>query len=225
MTLRCAAARVTCVQVGELGDFVTLAKDASETPLDEILPETLDAARHAARQVDAMEAELHSIADATKALLSPVLSVPQIRKALAAAAAAHAERGGAPGASMMLLLDARLAQLPVELLPALGGVGVLARDFSIHVLHHRLVAAAECAGAAPGTPAAFEPTLQNKDIAMLSDPRSEVGISSRNDVSRTDWASYPLRVTAVCSPTRAPRWEYRVGMTCHVQIGRLIHYE
>ena len=120
---------------------MTLARD-QEVPREELTDEALAAARDAAQQEDAMEGELHAIAEQTAKLLGPALGSPQIRQALDAKREAVAE-AGAGGHSLMLLLDTSLAGLPVETLPQLRGVGTLARDFSAHVLYHRLAAATQ----------------------------------------------------------------------------------
>jgi len=95
---------------------------------------------------DTMEADLKGLIQDTGRLLGPLLTTPVITDALTTISLA-------PKAAIVLLLDEEFISLPVEaVLPIISqapNIGV-SRDFSLHMLHHRLTSAREISGKQSG---------------------------------------------------------------------------
>jgi hypothetical protein len=85
---------------------------------------------------DPLETELRSLLTRTETLLGPLLTHPSIAAYLTACASA-------PKASLLLLLDQELLPLPIEGLKPIRAIPSLSRDFSLHILNHRLGLAKE----------------------------------------------------------------------------------
>lgn len=65
---------------------------------------------------------------------------------------------------IVLILDTSLAQFPIEALVALNKAkGAISRDFSVHMLHHRLTSC----------PPQGEPVIENSRMAYICDPLQE----------------------------------------------------
>ena len=93
--------------------------------------------------------------------------------ALALARAARenaAPDGGAPaaGAGVVILAERALAELPLEGLACLRGVGPVSRDFSAAFLSHRLRALGS-----PGSGNATTPAVRDADMTFIVDPHDE----------------------------------------------------
>jgi hypothetical protein len=85
---------------------------------------------------DPLDSELRGLLARTETLLRPLLTHPGISALLSACAST-------PKASLVLLLDEQLLPLPVEGLSAISALPSVSRDFSLHVLNHRLALARE----------------------------------------------------------------------------------
>lgn len=80
---------------------------------------------------DALEKELSAIIRETVELFQPLFSHPALQAEM---------KSELPGNSLVLLVDRALSVLPLESLPFFDGAESIARDFSIHMLHHRVSA-------------------------------------------------------------------------------------
>jgi hypothetical protein len=90
---------------------------------------------------DPLEAELAAVVEGLGALLRPLLEAPGVKGLITAAAQA-------PKGALVLLLDEKLLPLPLEALAAFAQVKGISRDFSLHMLQHRLALAKEIAAGA-----------------------------------------------------------------------------
>lgn len=80
---------------------------------------------------DALEKEISAVICETAELLRPLFSHPTLQAEL---------KSELPGNPLVLLVDRALSGLPLEALPFFDGVESIARDFSIHMLYHRVSA-------------------------------------------------------------------------------------
>ncbi|RLN14364.1 hypothetical protein BBJ28_00021134, partial [Nothophytophthora sp. Chile5] len=80
---------------------------------------------------DSLEKEFTAIVTDTIELLNPLFAHSTMQAELNSSLA---------GNTLVLLVDRTLADLPLEALPALQSADAITRDFSIHMLHQRLVA-------------------------------------------------------------------------------------
>ncbi|CAM9480513.1 unnamed protein product [Ectocarpus sp. 13 AM-2016] len=107
------------------------------------------------------ESELESIIAETEAALSPLWA-----EGVEGGLAPFLDRCRAEKLSLVLLMDEKLEKLPVEACAAVGGISSVSRDFSLHMLRHRLKATTNAAS--PG-----HDVVSNADMRYVADPLSE----------------------------------------------------
>ncbi|CAM9706320.1 unnamed protein product, partial [Ectocarpus sp. 12 AP-2014] len=107
------------------------------------------------------ESELESIIAATEAALSPLWA-----EGVEGGLAPFLDRCRAEKLSLVLLIDEKLEKLPVEACAAVGGISSVSRDFSLHMLRHRLKATTNAASAG-------HDVVCNAHMRYIADPLSE----------------------------------------------------
>lgn len=125
-----------------------------------------------ASERDVLESEFSDIIADTANLLEPLLSHAAMQAQL---------KSDIAGNPLLLLLDRELAALPLEALPALESADSVTRDFSIHMLHHRL-------SAVKAQP------LRRDEVRTIVDPHQE-------DNGGTDGQNMRAVVTEICTST------------------------
>ncbi|CAM9765355.1 unnamed protein product, partial [Ectocarpus sp. 4 AP-2014] len=130
------------------------------------------------------ESELELIIAETEAALSP-LWAEDVEGGLAP----FLDRCRAEKLSLVLLMDQKLEKLPVEACAAVGGISSVSRDFSLHMLRHRLKATTNAA--TPG-----HDVVSNAHMRYVADPLSEdPGVSAPTPP--------PVEAAKVSTPNRA----------------------
>ncbi|CAM9766287.1 unnamed protein product, partial [Ectocarpus sp. 8 AP-2014] len=130
------------------------------------------------------ESELELIIEETEAALSP-LWADDVEGGLAP----FLDRCRAEKLSLVLLMDEKLEKLPVEACAAVGGIWSVSRDFSLHMLRHRLKATTNAA--APG-----HDVVSNAHMRYVADPLSE-------DPGVSPPTPPPVEDAKVSTPSRA----------------------
>jgi hypothetical protein len=218
-----------CDDEGGDGDFEAGSGDclADSIPCDDVdgLAETAAATMPSSTPVDdndAAEAEFKMLVHRMNALLAPLLTDPALNFAFGAGVDADGEEipgagNCAAGKAVMILADRILGDLPLEALGMFDNAKSLARDFSLHMLYHRVTEGADVdPDTGARTPRDNVHAVSDAGMGMIVDPRSE-------DASPGEDSAHPrptIAETWAGSAKVVGKWAGIVGPTDHIASGQ-----
>merc|ERR1711865_153165 len=169
----------------------------------------------ASNAADASEADFNALVSRMNTLLAPLA----LNSALNLAFCGFGENGepeGCAGKEVMILADRSLSALPLEALSIFNGAKSLARDFSLHLLYHRIMEGSEPNPDGGRTPKDNVHVVTEAQMGMIIDPRNE-------DRSPGDDSDYPRKTVSETWAETAKstgKWGGIVGPTDHIASGQ-----
>lgn len=164
---------------------------------------------------DASEADFNALIQRMNTLLAPLARSPALNLAFGGFGESG-EPAGCVGKEVMIFADRSLSALPLEALSIFEGAKSLARDFSLHMLYHRIMEGSVSGPDGERTPKDNVHIVTEAQMGMVIDPRSE-------DRSPGDDSPHPRATvgeTWAETAKSTAKWQGIVGPTDHIASGQ-----